>query len=506
MGDVEECSTLSHSDSGEETSDETSCYTDSYCDSVEYSEYCGSDGTYTNSTTYESTEYSNSGSITECEVESHTLSQQEECCGELSNNNYDGVSSYSSHEGWEYSGGGGGGGWENESNSVSSTENVVERHSLSQQDECGEQLLFGGGTEGVVGEGGQETSEEEDQGELLGVRQRNVFFGNEAIVLDFEVPHQGSGDIDAMLRNNRNHIIQVLSNEIRAMNNPPPQVRACAQMRLIISRMLEDGGEGDLNPNYFHLVIPSALIIHDEVERFVDGLINQATERLERHLNEVEGSGYSILNMDEFSITLIQTGHAGVLGQNSTNGKIKMRGSRQIYDPKGRDGYCLLQCLVAHLMLEKKKNQNSKSLDRKTQNIQRCKNYIRTGNIKFPIAWEDIVTIERQNNLSIYVYAITPLDPTTTTTDQHEADLRNVKREIYVARKGAADGKFVPLLLLNGDHFALIKNYSQFLCRFFRIKRSRAKETFNHIQNFVKIASADSTKMMKCKIIKVVAL
>ena len=214
------------------------------------------------------------------------------------------------------------------------------------------------------------------------------------------------------------------------MGHPPPQVRAYVEMRVQLVRMMEEEGENDEVQNIepFYLVLPSQLVTQAEIEGFVDGLILHLSERLERHLEEVEGSGFMILELDLFKIIMAKTGQASNLGA-KINNPLQFRGAFLVYNPTGADGYCLIQCLAAYFLLSEANGQ-AVNLKYKTKTLAACQKLVSTPDIEFPVAWDDIAVIESANGVSIYVYAVSVMGEKEEEEEEEEDGEEEGERDI----------------------------------------------------------------------------
>lgn len=171
-------------------------------------------------------------------------------------------------------------------------------------------------------------------------------------------------------------------------------------------------------------------------------------------MSEVEGSGFMVMGVEEFKVFLLKTGHFSVVGSFKKR-HLLFRGAKLVYNPSGRDGYCLLQCLAASSLLEK--DPQVKKLECKRNTFQKSKKLVRVPDEEFPLAWDDIGLIELENNVSIYVYDISRISQDDDDDEVWRRKPGKEQHEIYVARKGNPSGKCIPLLLLDGNHFVLIK-------------------------------------------------
>ena len=209
----------------------------------------------------------------------------------------------------------------------------------------------------------------------------------------------------------------------------------------------------------FVLALISQTINIDEVNTALDAWQENIEFVLPLRLSRLEGSGHIIKKCLTFNLLFLRQAIVNVPGAPDVMLK-GIQGAHSLSNPTGILNSCLIQCLAAYVAIKCKgyflpheTHYTGKlhGLKRHLDSLHICAKYINWNNISFPVQWEDIGTLERLNNLSVFIY--------------------NFRREnddnvISLVRKGRRESgeNFVPLLLLEEEqHFCLILDFHEFM-------------------------------------------
>ncbi|XP_069176845.1 uncharacterized protein [Procambarus clarkii] len=188
-------------------------------------------------------------------------------------------------------------------------------------------------------------------------------------------------------------------------------------------------------------------ISRHEASVIVDQWIAELDNKLEEFFAETEGSSLGIQSISGFYINSIAVQHPIRLGEYVPNPD-RLRGSRHVFNPKGEQNICLIQCLAAHICLAQ--GMTLDNIIKRSKSARWCLRFVRwSEDIEIPITYDNINKIESINKLSIFIYVLTREDN---------------RYYISLARKGREhSAPKVPLLMLEDQHLVVIKDFNQYV-------------------------------------------
>ncbi|XP_068240137.1 uncharacterized protein [Palaemon carinicauda] len=235
-------------------------------------------------------------------------------------------------------------------------------------------------------------------------------------------------------------------------------------LKIEISKMTDNG---TYISNFFYLRTTPFIVTLGEEDEFINHTLENLPVMLEERMNAVEGSGWNIrkIAVMELFVSLRELGNIG----HFTPYPAGVGGAKNIININS--GYnCLITSLIAFFIITAKPEIQLEHLHRDVRN--------KIGgdiNINFNptagISLESLKTLEKDNDINIYIYALKKIEKSN--------KVNNKKHYIvYLARTGGYPSAthFVPLLLINDVHIALIRNLLTFmkcLCSYHRQVRHK---------------------------------
>ena len=278
---------------------------------------------------------------------------------------------------------------------------------------------------------------------LLG--QRNVFH-NTHLQYYYSIPVHVENDPVAFLTEYRNYFIEQVRQYFNNYGPFPPTIRILCDIPTRLVKM-ETSGEINYKPLFINL--DSRVTTIDDVEDLVDFWIANLIKFLEKHMNDVEGSGLVIDRMLEMQISYLLHVTYNLMGDYVPYPS-EVRGDRMIFNPKGNgENSCVVQAIAAYLF--HKDGLDWRHMQRRVGTLLNCMRVVTCKGLNFPLTWDDLAKIENLNKVSLFVYTLTE--------DAEE------KKRFYLSlsRKGNKKYKtIIPLLLLEGKHIALIKDLPEY--------------------------------------------
>ncbi|XP_042858741.1 uncharacterized protein LOC122244830 [Penaeus japonicus] len=269
-----------------------------------------------------------------------------------------------------------------------------------------------------------------------------------------------SHDPISFLRLHSEYFRNILIAQREALGNPPPSVKVYPDFTLRLSKM-RLAGENEAVPIYIVLPI-QIMYCNNDSDEVIEGWTRYLVNELEDLLSQTEGSGFTLERIVSFDISLMQIGAYSALGDHVPYPK-GVRGRKSIFNPMSNKMSCLLQCIEISRILEQYPHLTQKT-DIDLHYILEAGKY--SGHLiwddyKQKVAWENIGKLENLNELSIFIYKMTP-DSSVADGDNRG---RSRKFMITLARKGSDRflNRIVHLLLLGESHCALIKDFHQFV-------------------------------------------
>ena len=263
----------------------------------------------------------------------------------------------------------------------------------------------------------------------------------------YSIPEHVNGDPIVFMTRYRNFIVGELQSILQGDrdNEFPPSAKVFAELPLILRRI---GLDGTITRFDFGFTFRVQVVTVNSIEEVVDEWVAQVHRRLEKELTAQEGSGLVVEIIKNFTINYCIFGRFNVLGDHVPYPR-QVRGAKQILNPNGKENACLIQCIAAFKLHEMGKDWLS--ISQKIRSVRYCKMLVKMGGVQTPITWESLSRLEKLNKVAIYVYTLT-------------ADPDNVRKHyLSLSRKGSTENKtWIPLLLLEGKHITLIKNFEEY--------------------------------------------
>ncbi|XP_068236985.1 uncharacterized protein [Palaemon carinicauda] len=204
------------------------------------------------------------------------------------------------------------------------------------------------------------------------------------------------------------------------------------------------------------LWLPATIINAGEINKLLDKWETFIENKFPQISSELRGSGWTVEDVKSFKLFYHRQAVMAGMGAYIFPKK-EVRGSHAVFNPSGIGNSCLIQCLAAYFIAKQQASPHWGNISRTVNSIQRCSEYVDFTRITFPIQWEDISRLESANRISIYVYEM-----------ERSADGRYL---LQLSRRGMKKfPNIVPLLLLDGEHTCLIKDFHSFVKSFARVR------------------------------------
>jgi len=185
----------------------------------------------------------------------------------------------------------------------------------------------------------------------------------------------------------------------------------------------------------------------------VRGWSEKVETRLEYWITD-EGSGLDLERITAHNITISRVVVPQAIGRYVAY-PANARGRHLVFNPNS-DNDCVIQSIAAGKLLAS--GTSLKNMHRRVDTPDKCARHVIYDPQKLPISWETLGELERDNNLSLYVYSILK--------NLGEKDNRYSLSQV---RKGRDDNKkrvIIHLLLLENEHACLITNFNRFVDAF----------------------------------------
>ncbi|XP_069177817.1 uncharacterized protein [Procambarus clarkii] len=285
------------------------------------------------------------------------------------------------------------------------------------------------------------SSETNQEPELIQVQHH---FQGSYIRHSFKIPENVEIDPLSCICNYQIFFIKYISNVYNSYQGQfPPMLRIFPEVYV---QLKGNSVEGEPIVHDFNIKINIRDVTLEDITDLVKSWIDVIATGLEKQLSEVEVSGITVHSVTSFHINFMVVQHNIRIGTYVPYPIV--RGKDYILNPKGTTSSCLVQCISAYFCLSR--GRKSSYVNRLIQIEKRCKKYVRTDNLDLPLSWENLSKIETLNKVSIFIYLLIK---------------GSGKCRISLARKGhtAFRDKIVPLILLEGKHVALIKDFNRYI-------------------------------------------
>ncbi|XP_066958926.1 uncharacterized protein [Macrobrachium rosenbergii] len=208
----------------------------------------------------------------------------------------------------------------------------------------------------------------------------------------------------------------------------------------------------------FYLCTPPILTTIDSIYDSLEEAIEFIANNLEERLNRTEGSGWCMTSLDRVELHITRRELVNI---NNFKAYPKgVRGSDQVINIQS--GYnCVITALEAYVVLRDNPPTRINNLPRVLmRRMGRGQFNIKHSPADMPLTHDSFKTLEKGNNLNIYLYKLCELGMGGKQRKKHWT--------VHLARKGGnpQSRHLVTLLLITDDHVALIKDMLAFVKKF----------------------------------------
>ncbi|XP_069936724.1 uncharacterized protein [Cherax quadricarinatus] len=234
--------------------------------------------------------------------------------------------------------------------------------------------------------------------------------------------------------------------QMRDMYDRSPLAMSLRIHPIIVIRTLRQNISGDDQNGQFVINLAFELVSEEEISEVFDRWVGTILERYETELQDQEGSGWIIDQIESFSIEYVKVEFRVEVGSYVAYPE-KLRGKKYVFNPEINDGLCVLRAFAAYQC--HKKNMPWKHIRRAVNTKRGCLNHAKSSIDDFPITRDKLGILEKENKVSLYVY-----------------QLRKDQDRTFMAmcRKGNKKYKDIMCaLLLNERHLVLIKDFDGYV-------------------------------------------
>nr|XP_053628169.1 uncharacterized protein LOC128685655 [Cherax quadricarinatus] len=234
--------------------------------------------------------------------------------------------------------------------------------------------------------------------------------------------------------------------QMRDMYDRSPLAMSLRIHPIIVIRTLRQNISGDDQNGQFVINLAFELVSEEEISEVFDRWVGTILERYESELQDQEGSGWIIDQIESFSIEYVKVEFRVGVGSYVAYPE-KLRGNQYVFNPEINDGLCVLRAFAAYQC--HKKNMSWVHIRRAVNTKNGCLNHAKTSIDDFPITRDKLGILEKENKVSLYVY-----------------QLRKDQDRTFMAmcRKGNKKYKDIMCaLLLNERHLVLIKDFDGYV-------------------------------------------
>ncbi|XP_069175223.1 uncharacterized protein [Procambarus clarkii] len=169
--------------------------------------------------------------------------------------------------------------------------------------------------------------------------------------------------------------------------------------------------------------------------------------KIDECLKNVQSSSVGIHSMSGFAINFSYIRHPMHLGSYVPY-PAKLKGKESVFNPESEGDECLLQCIAAYKNLALGRTMHN--VRHHYKSLRWCRRFVVWADeIRFPVSFDNLKKIEKLNKISIYIYTVTH------ESNRYYLSLARKSQEKYADK--------VPLLLLEGKHLCLIKDFDKFV-------------------------------------------
>ncbi|XP_069950770.1 uncharacterized protein [Cherax quadricarinatus] len=261
-------------------------------------------------------------------------------------------------------------------------------------------------------------------------------------VRKYSVPSTYNRELRMYLHVYRDYFIE----QMRDMYDRSPLAMSLRIHPIIVIRTLRQNISGDDQNGQFVINLAFELVSEEEISEVFDRWVGTILERYESELQDQEGSGWIIDQIESFSIEYVKVEFRVGVGSYVAYPE-KLRGKKYVFNPEINDGLCVLRAFAAYQCY--KKNMSWVHIRRAVTTKRGCLNHAKTSIDDFPITRDKLGILEKENKVSLYVY-----------------QLRKDQDRTFMAmcRKGNKKYKDIMCaLLLNESHLVLIKDFDGYV-------------------------------------------
>nr|XP_053649025.1 uncharacterized protein LOC128700095 [Cherax quadricarinatus] len=207
-------------------------------------------------------------------------------------------------------------------------------------------------------------------------------------VRKYSVPSSYNRELRMYLHVYRDYFIE----QMRDMYDRSPLAMSLRIHPIIVIRTLRQNISGDDQNGQFVINLAFELVSEEEISEVFDRWVGTILERYESELQDQEGSGWIIDQIESFSIEYVKVEFRVQVGSYVAYPE-KLRGKKYVFNPEINDGLCVLRAFAAYQC--HKKNKPWCDIRRAVTTKRGCLNHAKSSIDDFPIT-RDKLGIEKE--------------------------------------------------------------------------------------------------------------
>ena len=322
------------------------------------------------------------------------------------------------------------------------------------------------------------SSSEEDEDhqvpQLLKVTQSGIVTN-----IEISIPrHNNLASTGEVLHQYSGNLVDIIQRSIDPCGQFIGRIKGGVTAAVLWSRLVPDE-DRMIRERHFYSV--KARLFNNERDIWLKNLTDWGKELEQKQEDaDYEGSGWVFRGVSRVTFWVTKPKKLGALGKRG-NAKDRPndydhRGQFYIFNPL-EEVNCVMQCLGAYKILKARPNLVHETkpvthqvkvdiLEKGTNTPEKLRNLkLKFDDRERHIIFDELSTIEEKNNVRIFIYVIDKIP--------NEKPGKEERHEIIVARTSPQkEGDFIPLIMINGEHTALITHFDNFIGRVKRENRN----------------------------------
>nr|XP_053631364.1 uncharacterized protein LOC128687828 [Cherax quadricarinatus] len=217
-------------------------------------------------------------------------------------------------------------------------------------------------------------------------------------VRKYSVPSSYNRELRMYLHVYRDYFIE----QMRDMYDRSPLAMSLRIHPIIVIRTLRQNISGDDQNGQFVINLAFELVSEEEISEVFDRWVGTILERYETELQDQEGSGWIIDQIESFSIEYVKVEFRVEVGSYVAYPE-KLRGKKYVFNPEINDGLCVLRAFAAYQC--HKKNMPWNHIRRAVNTKRGCLNHAKSSIDVFPITRDKLGFI-REGKISVIIFFI----------------------------------------------------------------------------------------------------